>query len=231
MKTIYALTATLLTLSMFLAACGVQGNPTGTPTFEGIETSTEEMTFEPMETGTPGLEGSETPMADETGTQTRVPTLTSGTDRTGTPNANQTGTPNANGSGTPSGTMNPTRVPLASLTLNVAQDATLGSYLVDDQGMTVYLNANDTTNTSNCTGDCIEDWPPVLINEDVEVTAGTGVDEAKIGHIVRSDGGVQVTYNGWPLYYYNDDTHPGDVTGQGEDDFYAVSPAGEMINK
>ena len=51
-----------------------------------------------------------------------------------------------------------------------------------------------------------------------------------LGMSERRDGATQVTYKGAPLYYYEDDKQPGDITGQGKEEFggkwYLVSPAG-----
>lgn len=44
--------------------------------------------------------------------------------------------------------------------------------------------------------------------------AGAGVDASKIRTTTRTDGSIQVTYNGWPLYYYAKDAKPGDILGQ-----------------
>jgi len=145
--------------------------------------------------------------------------------------ASVTSTPEMDKTGTPPITENPTRLPLTSLTLNAAQDSNLGLYLIDDQGMTVYLHATDKMNVSTCMDNCAIEWPPVLIAQSVKVMTGPGLDATKIGDILRDDGGIQVTYNGWPLYYYIQDAHPGDVTGHGANDFFAVSPAGDKIEK
>ena len=41
---------------------------------------------------------------------------------------------------------------------------------------------------------------------------------------------MQVTYNGWPLYYYIKDEQAGDTVGQQVGDvWYVISPAGEEI--
>ena len=53
----------------------------------------------------------------------------------------------------------------------------------------------------------------------------------------RSDGTTQVTYNGHPLYYYDDDADagPGSTKGQGENAYgakwYLLTPAGAKIDK
>ena len=99
--------------------------------------------------------------------------------------------------------------PTGALALMMA-DTPLGSILVDGAGMTLYLLTNDTPNMSACEGQCLENWPPLL----GEPTEGAGVDDSKLGTMTRSDGEVQATYNGWPLYYWVGDTAPGDTTGQ-----------------
>ena len=96
--------------------------------------------------------------------------------------------------------------------------------------MTLYLYTKDTPNTSSCIDTCIDTWPPLLTNG--KPRAGTGVDASKLGTLVRSDGTTQVTYNGWPLYYYSNDVNSGDTTGQKVDGvWFVISPAGAQINK
>ena len=115
-------------------------------------------------------------------------------------------------------------------TVNVAEVGTFGQAVVDGEGRSLYLFTNDTqdSGTSSCTGDCLVKWPPLLT--DGEPAAGTGVDAAMLGTITLPDGTTQVTYNGWPLYYFADDTAPGDALGQGVGGvWFLVSPTGEMI--
>jgi predicted lipoprotein with Yx(FWY)xxD motif len=53
-----------------------------------------------------------------------------------------------------------------------------------------------------------------------------------LGTISLPDGTTQVTYNGWPLYYYIDDAAAGDANGQGVGGvWFLVSPTGEMIEQ
>ena len=103
----------------------------------------------------------------------------------------------------------PAEADAATLALSMA-DSSLGSILVDGKGMTLYLFTKDTPNASNCTGQCLVAWPPLLGRP----TAGTGVDDSKLGSFTRADGRTQASYNGWPLYYWQQDTKPGDATGQ-----------------
>jgi predicted lipoprotein with Yx(FWY)xxD motif len=116
------------------------------------------------------------------------------------------------------------------VSLELSSDATLGEFLVDTAGMTLYLFTNDTENTSNCYDDCATAWPPLLTAG--EVTAGEGVDASLLGTTERTDGTTQVTYGGWPLYYWMRDEAPGDITGQAVGDvWYVVSPQGEAVGE
>ena len=80
--------------------------------------------------------------------------------------------------------------------------------LTNAEGRTLYWFASDTSTKSDCTGACAKAWPPVTGH----VTAGAGVT-GKFGTITRSDGSVQATYNGHPLYTYIADTAAGQDKG------------------
>lgn len=99
----------------------------------------------------------------------------------------------------------------------------LGEVLVDDDGMTLYLFEADEPGTSNCEGECAENWPPLVTGD--EPVAGDGVDEALLDTLERDDGEEQITYDGWPLYGFVGDQEPGDVTGQGVEDVWWVLDA------
>ena len=115
-------------------------------------------------------------------------------------------------------------------TLEVAQTEALGDFLVDADGMTLYLFTKDTENTSTCYDDCASAWPPFLT--DGEAAVGEGLDASLLGTTERTDGTVQVTYNGWPLYHWAKDEAPGDTTGQDIGEvWYVVSPAGEAVQE
>ena len=66
---------------------------------------------------------------------------------------------------------------------------------------------------SACQGLCAVYWPPLLTSEWPE--AGPGVDQHALGIIVRPDGSHQVTYNGRPLYLFNNDAYIGPIPGAG----------------
>ena len=104
-------------------------------------------------------------------------------------------------------------------------------HLVDSRGLTLYLFTDDTqgSDSSTCTGACVDFRPLVLTGADP--VASGNADESLLGSFERADDlGTQVTYNGWPLYYFVQDVAPGDTLGQGVGDtWWIVSISGEGI--
>jgi predicted lipoprotein with Yx(FWY)xxD motif len=90
---------------------------------------------------------------------------------------------------------------------------TLGTILVDAQGKTLYYFANDipASGTSSCNGQCAVVWP---VFSTATITVSSPLDPADFASITRADGKKQTTYYGWPLYYYQADTKPGDMNGE-----------------
>lgn len=102
----------------------------------------------------------------------------------------------------------------------------LGDILVDGEGMTLYLFMPDAQGESTCYDQCADSWPPV---GDV-AGVGDGLDEALLGTTTRTDGTVQATYNGWPLYHFARDAAPGDTNGQGLNDvWYVIDATGDAV--
>jgi predicted lipoprotein with Yx(FWY)xxD motif len=108
----------------------------------------------------------------------------------------------------------------------------LGKILVNSQGRTLYLFKKDSGRKSACTGACATFWPPLRASG--KPTAGRGVSASKLGTIRRSDGKPQVTYNGHPLYTFQQDTKAGQTNGQGVTAFgaswFTLSPAGNQVS-
>lgn len=116
--------------------------------------------------------------------------------------------------------------PSGDATVLVAE-SDLGQILTDANGMTIYYFANDTEGVSNCSGDCLANWPAVEV--DGAPTAGDGVT-AELGTITRDDGTTQLTVNGFPAYLFAGDQAAGDTSGQGVNDVWWVFGAdGEPI--
>ena len=111
----------------------------------------------------------------------------------------------------PSPALTAPATPADTITVKVAEHANLGTILVDGSGRTLYLFTEDERNQSNCAGGCAEAWPPLLTAGDA--SADEGVTVEALGSTTRDDGSNQVTYNGWPLYYFAGDKRPGDAEG------------------
>jgi predicted lipoprotein with Yx(FWY)xxD motif len=80
--------------------------------------------------------------------------------------------------------------------------------LTNGKGFTLYSFAPDTPTTSKCYGSCAAYWPPVIGSS----AAGSGLP-GKTGTIKRTDGSLQLTYDGHPLYTYIGDSSPGQASG------------------
>jgi predicted lipoprotein with Yx(FWY)xxD motif len=106
----------------------------------------------------------------------------------------------------------------AALKATVAvRAATMGGTILvaGSTGMTVYTFAKDVANsgTSACTGACPAQWPALTVPAGSTPVAGAGVT-GTLGTITRTDDGtLQVTYDGLPLYFFANDTAPGDTNG------------------
>lgn len=108
--------------------------------------------------------------------------------------------------------------------ISTASSSSLGAYLVAANGMTLYAYKKDAAGVSNCYGQCAVIWPPYTASNNAKLSAAANVTGG-IGVIGRSDGNLQVTYKGEPLYFYNKDAKPGDVNGQGVGGvWYVVNP-------
>ncbi len=107
----------------------------------------------------------------------------------------------------------------------------LGTYLTDGSGRTVYLWEADASGTSKCTGACASVWPPVTTTGAPQASGGAMATD--LGTLKRSDGSMQVTYGGHPLYYFIKDSGAGQANGEGSNGFGAkwwlVAPTGGAI--
>ncbi len=102
-------------------------------------------------------------------------------------------------------------------TVATGRNADLGDLVVGNNGMALYIFLKDEVGKSNCTGGCAGAWPPLTVAAGASPSRGAGVS-GRLGTITRADGTRQVTYNGWPLYYWAKDMKPDEATGQGVGD-------------
>ena len=109
----------------------------------------------------------------------------------------------------------------------------IGKIIVTAQGHTLYMFAADKHGKSACYGQCAHYWPPLLTSGTPR--AGTGAQASLLGTTKRTDGKLQVTYNGHPLYRYISDTKPGQTSGQGLNLsgglWWALTPTGTLDKK
>ncbi|WP_406194954.1 hypothetical protein OH807_06360 [Kitasatospora sp. NBC_01560] len=114
----------------------------------------------------------------------------------------------------------------AGVRLVAADSAALGAIVTDASGRTLYRFDKDTAkpSASTCTDACAAKWPPVTVQDKVDVT---GVSSALVGSVTRPDGSKQLTLNGWPLYRFAGDSAAGQVNGQGVGGtWFASTPEG-----
>jgi predicted lipoprotein with Yx(FWY)xxD motif len=96
--------------------------------------------------------------------------------------------------------------------------------LVDSKGMTLYVDEKDKPGAPNCTGVCLQAWPPLKATG--AITVGPGLTASKYTTVTASDGTKQVAVNGSPLYTWMGDKKAGDATGQDVNGFYVVMANG-----
>jgi predicted lipoprotein with Yx(FWY)xxD motif len=108
-----------------------------------------------------------------------------------------------------------------------------GKVLVDSKGFTLYYFKKDKGGKSACYGACAGAWPPLTTNGSPKGMGG--VQASKLGTTKRSDGTMQVTYAGWPLYTYVADKKPGEDNGTDVKAFgaswYPLHPNGEKAGE
>ena len=108
-----------------------------------------------------------------------------------------------------------------------------GTVLVGPNSHTTYLFLKDKGTTSQCNGKCAVSWAPLTTSGQPQ--AGPGLKASLLGTSKRSDGTMQVTYGGHPIYYYDDDKKPGMTEGEGKKEFgaewYAVGADGKKVTK
>jgi predicted lipoprotein with Yx(FWY)xxD motif len=115
-------------------------------------------------------------------------------------------------------------------TVQAVASSKYGTVLVAANGMTLYRYTLDKKGKSVCNGACAKYWPPLLLKGTAKETAGSGASAGLLGEAMRANGAAQVTYAGYPLYFYAGDKKPGDVNGEGFDKtWYVVNAKGALV--
>jgi predicted lipoprotein with Yx(FWY)xxD motif len=98
-------------------------------------------------------------------------------------------------------------------------ESAIGPVLTDANGKTLYTFDKDSGDASACYDKCAANWPPLAAPADAAA-------DDDFGLIKRTDGTMQWTYYGKPLYLWINDAAPGDVTGDGFNEvWHAAKPA------
>ncbi len=130
--------------------------------------------------------------------------------------ASPTTTSGNHSSASTSATAGSTTSSTSSSVVDVAQQASAGPILVNHAGLTLYRYTPDGTGKSVCNGGCATAWPPLTVPAGTtKVTGASAIGSGSLGTITRSDGTLQVTYKGMPLYTFTGDMAPGQTNGQG----------------
>ncbi len=120
-----------------------------------------------------------------------------------------------------------------SISIGIASSR-LGNIMVDDKGLSLYMFTPDARNVSVCEGQCLVAWPPIMLGKDdtlADVELKGDLRRSLLGVAMRENGSRQVTYNGWPLYYWFRDAKAGDVLGQWvQNVWFVLSPDGAPIS-
>lgn len=105
-----------------------------------------------------------------------------------------------------------------------AQSKALGkTVLTANNGLTLYTLSAEKHGTFICKGSCLKDWHPLVVAKGVKPTGPVA-----LGTVKRPDNGRrQVTFEGRPLYTFDDDAKKGDANGEGFKDvgtWHAATP-------
>jgi predicted lipoprotein with Yx(FWY)xxD motif len=109
----------------------------------------------------------------------------------------------------------------AATTVKSAANSTLGqTVVVNAQGLTLYALTPETTHHLLCkSSECFKRWPPLTVRSSkTKLKAGPGV-HGSLGILRRSNGKLQVTLRGRPLYRFAEDHAKGEANGQGLESF------------
>jgi predicted lipoprotein with Yx(FWY)xxD motif len=113
----------------------------------------------------------------------------------------------------------------AAMALAAGSAATVGSasnakfsekIVVDAHGRTLYALNPETAHRLLCkSSECLKVWPPLTVRSSkTKLVAGSGV-HGHLGILRRSNGMLQVTLGGLPVYHFSGDSAKGAANGEG----------------
>lgn len=117
-------------------------------------------------------------------------------------------------------------------TVKAAKSSSFGMVLVAANGHTLYRYTPDSKGVNRCSGNatCNKFWPALLVKAGVKPTVGNGASASLLGTIKAAHGMAQVTYAGFPLYFFAGDKAAGQMKGQGfGGKWYVVNTKGALV--
>jgi predicted lipoprotein with Yx(FWY)xxD motif len=120
----------------------------------------------------------------------------------------------------------------SSGTIKAFRSSSFGMVLVGANGHTLYRYTLDSKGVNRCSGNaaCSKLWLAVVVRAGVKPTVGSGASSSLLGTIKATHGMAQVTYAGFPLYFFVGDKAAGQMKGQGfGGQWYVVNTKGALV--
>jgi predicted lipoprotein with Yx(FWY)xxD motif len=112
------------------------------------------------------------------------------------------------------------------------KSSTFGMVLAASNEHTLYRYTPDSKGVNRCSSNatCNKFWPALLVKAGVRPTAGEGASSSLVGTMKAAHGMAQVTYAGYPLYFFAGDKAKEQTKGQGfEGKWYVVNTKGALV--
>ncbi len=104
----------------------------------------------------------------------------------------------------------------ATLKLSGSANSGLGrTVVVNPAGRTLYTLSGETSSHLLCKGACLQVWPPVTVPSRSTRIVLSGGARGKVSILRRSNGVLQVTLRGMPIYRFSGDRGKGEANGEG----------------